>query len=81
MPVDEGEFEVAPKVRELGRDRAEHPVVIEPGLPDRHDPRVARPGDDRSPVVVAHLVRVVRMDADGRVKPGEPLDTRQGSLG
>ena len=34
--------QVAAKVRELGEDRREHPVVVEPGLADRDDPRVAR---------------------------------------
>ncbi len=40
----EREREVAPQVGQLVRDRAEDAVVVEPGLADRHDPRVARPG-------------------------------------
>ena len=39
----EREREVAPQVRQLVRDRAEDAVVVEPGLADRDDPRVARP--------------------------------------
>ena len=46
LPVSSASAEVPPQVRQLVRDRAEDAVVVEPGLADRHDPRVRGPADD-----------------------------------
>ena len=66
--------QVPPQVVELVRDRAEDPVVVEPGLADGDDPRVGRPADDPRPAGVVDLGGVVRVDADRGVEPGEPVD-------
>ena len=65
----ECEREVPAQVRQLVRDRAEDPVVIEPGLADRHDARIRRPSDDPIPPRVIDLGRVVRVDPDRGVEP------------
>ena len=70
----EGEREVPPQVGQLLRDRAEDAVVVEARLPDRHDPRVGRPGDDPRPALAVDLGRVVRVDPDRGVEPVEPID-------
>ena len=77
----EREREVAPQVAQLVRDRAEDTVVVEPGLADGHDALVERPGRDRSPRLVVHLGRVVRVDADRGVEPRIAVDQRQCPLG
>ena len=75
----DGQREVASQVRQLVRDRAEDAVVVEAGLTDRDHALVAGPGHDLRPGGVVGLGRVVRMDADRGIEPGEALDEVQGA--
>jgi len=70
----ERERQVPPQVRQLIGDRAEHTVVVETGLADGDDAIVSRPGDERGPTGIVDLRGVVRMDTDGGIQPGEPID-------
>ena len=74
MPVSSASARLRRRFVELVRDRAEDAVVVEAGLADRDDPLVARPVDDLRPAGVIDLGRVVRVDADRGVQPGETLD-------
>src|SRR3954468_10919367 len=62
LACGEGEVEVPSQIRELFGDRAEAPVIVEPGLADRDAPRVGRPSDDPVPAVRHDLGRVVGVD-------------------
>ena len=75
----DGECQVASQVCQLVRDRAEDPVVVQARLTDRDHALVAGPGHDLRPGGVVGLGRVMRMDADRRIEPGEALDKVQGT--
>src|SRR6187397_782554 len=76
----ERESQVASEVGQLVRDRAEDAVVVEPGLADRHDPRVGGPADDPRPAGVIDLGRVVGVDPDRGIKPRETIDAPERAL-
>ena len=76
----ERERQVPTQVRQLVRDRAEDPVVVEAGLADRDDPRIRRPGDDPRPAGLVDLGRVMGMDPDRRVQPREAVDAAERAL-
>src|SRR6185295_18360528 len=65
---------------QLVRDGAEHAVVVETGLTDRHDPRVRGPADDPVPAGVVHLGGIVRVDPHRGVETGVSVDAGQGAL-
>ena len=73
LPVSTARREVAAEVRELGEDRREDPVVVEAGLADRDDPRIAR----RGATISAHVVVVDarRRRGDGRRRPRRATGT------
>ena len=70
----ERKTEIAPEVRQLSEDRREDAVVVQPGLADRHHPRVRGEGDDLGPAIVVDQRRVVGMDADRGVEPWKTFD-------
>ena len=66
----DGQGEVAAQVVELVRDRAEGPVVVEPGLADCPHPLVGGELHDPRPARIVDPGGVVGVDADRRVEPG-----------
>jgi hypothetical protein len=73
--------EVPAKVRELGEDRREDPVVVETGFADRGDLGVPGGCHDRRPVVIVDAIRVVGMDADRGIEPVEARGEIDGGRG
>ena len=70
----DAQLEMALEIRQLEGDRREDAVVVEAGLADRDDPRIARQGDDLRPVAFAGVRRFMGMDPNGGGEPREPLD-------
>ena len=78
LAAGHGQRKVPPEVRELRIERREPTIRIEPGLADRHDPRVRGQRDDPVPASLVDLGSGVRVDADRCIEPRESVDERQG---